>query len=591
MKNVSQEYISKMFDQVQTHSLRGTLDNDISFTDSDVIGVSWTGQCSDKNVKIGSVYIGTLKLTFLKDFLNRGEYQDKKITIEDGLWLDEETVEYVPIGEFYIGEATWTGKDMVVVTAYDCLSKMDKPLADYQTSGYLYDLCMMVSLITDAPFGMTREECEALPNGNVLLSAFEENDMTTWRDFVSKLAQMVGGFAYADSDGTWKLKSFGTVPVTSIPNIRRMSGSKFSDFKTRFDYLSYVDIRTTGETLYIGDPLGFGMDLGENPFLQFGTALEVKIRAQEIFDVIKEMKYTPFDVSLLPAFIALDLGDVLSFPDDYTENVSTGALMSITWTYNKSVKVKCFGSNPNLVNAKSAADNRAAANRSSNKDGRITAFVATNSNQIVLNDNETQEVLRTRFSTSSSQPVLTLTEIKFETDDPTEVQIIYELDRQEIDYIPTETYSEAGLHTISLMYPLMGVVKNTAHVFTVKMRSSSGAVIEPLEARTYIQGTGFDVSNVFDGYIDAEDDIYLIPLGELELLTMDDNAEITINAAAVLDAMDNLKLHELASLSAIPLKEGSGVLSPHVYFQTIFGYILTESGDVLTTESGDRLIL
>ena len=141
------------------------------------------------------------------------------------------------------------------------------------------------------------------------------------------------------------------------------------------------------------------------------------------------------------------------------------------------------------------------------------------------------------------------------------------------------------------MYPLMGVVQNTAHVFTVKMRSSSGAVIEPLEARTYIQGTGFDVSNVFDGYIDAEDDIYLIPLGELELLTMNDNAEITINAAAVLDAMDNLKLHELASLSAIPLEEGSGVLSPHVYFQTIFGYILTESGDVLTTESGDRLIL
>lgn len=591
MKTISQEYYDKMFDQVQTHSLRGTLDNDISFTDRDVIGVSWTGQCSDKNVKIGSVYIGTLKLTFLKDFLNRGEYQDKKITIGDGLWLDEETVEYVPIGEFYIGEATWTGKDMVVVTAYDCLSKMDRPIAEYQTSGYLYDLCKMVELVTDAPFGMTRAECEALPNGNVLISAFEENDMTTWRDFVSKLAVMVGGFAYADSDGTWKLKSFSTTPVISIPNIRRMSGSKFSDFKTRFDYLSYVDIRTTGETLYIGDPLGFGMDLGENPFLQFGTALEVKLRAQAIFDVIKEMKYTPFDVSLLPAFIALDLGDVLSFPDDYTENVSTGALMSITWTYNKSVKVKCFGSNPNLVNAKSAADNRAAANRSSNKDGRITAFVATNSNEIVVNDNETTEVLRTRFSTSSSQPVLTLTEIKFETDDPTEVEIIYELDRTELDYIPTETYSEAGLHTISLMYPLMGVVQNTAHVFTVKMRSSSGAVIEPLEARTYIQGTGFDVSNVFDGYIDAEDDIYLIPLGELELLTMNDNAEITINAAAVLDAMDNLKLHELASLSAIPLEEGSGVLSPHVYFQTIFGYILTESGDVLTTESGDRLIL
>lgn len=591
MKTVSQEYIEKMFDQVQTHSLRGTLDDDISFTDRDVIGVSWINQCSDKNVKIGSVYIGTLKLTFLRDFLNRGEYQNKKITIEDGLWLDDENIEYVSIGEFYIGEATWTGKDMVVVTAYDCLSLMDKPLAEYQTSGYLYDLCKMVELITEAPFGMSRAECEALPNGNVLLSAFEENDMTTWRDYVSKLAQMVGGFAYADSDGTWKLKSFDTTPVTSIPNIRRMSGSKFSDFKTRFDYLSYVDIKTTGETLYIGDSLGFGMDIGENPFLQFGTALEVKLRAQEIFDVVKEMKYTPYDVSLLPAFIALDLGDVISFPDDYTENISTGALMSLTWTYNKSVKIKCFGSNPNLVNAKSAADNRAAANRSSNKDGRITAFVATNSSEIVVNDNETTEILSTRFSTSSSQPVLTLTEIKFETDDETEVEIIYELDRTELDYIPTETYSEAGIHTISLMYPLMGVEQNTAHVFKVKMRSSSGADIQPLEARTYIQGTGFDVSNVFDGYVDAEDNIYLIPLGELELLTMNDNAVITVNSASVVSASESFDLYTLAHLSAIPLEEGQGVLSPHVFFQTVFGYILTESGDNLTTESGDRLIL
>ena len=591
MKNVSQKYIEKMFDQVQTHSLRGTLDNDISFTDRDVVGVSWTGQCSDKNVKIGSVYISTLKLTFLKDFLNRGEYQDKKITIEDGLHLGEENIEYVPLGEFYIGEATWTGKDMVVVTAYDCLSKMDKPIANYQTSGYLYDLCKMVESITGAPFGMTRAECEALPNGNILISAFEENDMTTWRDFVSKLAQMVGGFAYADADGTWKLKSFSNTSIMSIPNIRRMSGSKFSDFQTRFDYLSYVDIRTTGETIYIGDPEGFGMDIGENPFLQFGTSNFVKLRAEAIYNIVKDMKYTPYEVSLLPAFIALDLGDVLSFPDDYTENVSTGALMSITWTYNKSVKVKCFGSNPNLVNAKSAADNRAAVNRSSNKDGRISSFVSTNAKEVVIGDLETREVLRTRFSTSSSQPVLTLTEIKFETDEATEVQVIYELDREEIDYIPTETYSEAGFHTISLMYPLLGVEQNLPHTFIVKMRSSSGAVIEPLEARTYIQGTGFDVSNQFSGLIEAEDDILFIQFYGLELLRLNESAQVVINQAAIAQAMDDFKEIGLSSIGLLPIEEGSGVLSPHVFFETIFGHIQTEAGDDLTCENGDKLIL
>ena len=38
-------------------------------------------------------------------------------------------------------------------------------------------------------------------------------------------------------------------------------------------------------------------------------------------------------------------------------------------------------------------------------------------------------------------------------------------------------------------------------------------------------------------------------------------------------------------------EEGEGVLSPHIFFETIFGYIQTEDGDNLTTESGDRLVL
>ena len=84
MYSVSNAYKTKMYDQVQTHKLSGTVDS-IAFTDSDVVGVSYTNRCAEKKVNLGSVNIGTLKLTFLTDILNRGEYYGKTITLSDYL--------------------------------------------------------------------------------------------------------------------------------------------------------------------------------------------------------------------------------------------------------------------------------------------------------------------------------------------------------------------------------------------------------------------------------------------------------------------------------------------------------------------------
>ena len=118
MYSISNDYRTKMLDQVQTHRLTGLLAGTISFTDADVIGVSYHNQCSGKNVALGSVNIGTLKLTFLNDPLNRGDYYGKTISISDGLLVDNSdpdnpVFEDIPIGVFYIAEATWRASGMV----------------------------------------------------------------------------------------------------------------------------------------------------------------------------------------------------------------------------------------------------------------------------------------------------------------------------------------------------------------------------------------------------------------------------------------------------------------------------------------------
>lgn len=588
MYSISDEYRAKMFDQIQTHKLTGTLDTSISFTGEDVIGVSYTNRCTDKKVSIGSVNIGVLKLTFLKDLLNRGDYYGKKITLSD--WLltgydenEQEVWESVPLGVFYVAEATWTAEGMVDITAYDGLSKLDIPLAVAQTSGYLYDFCKLIELHTGAEFGMTQNECEALNLGTALISPYEDNDMTTYRDMVSKLAQLVGGFAYAGRDGKWRLKAFGNTSILSIGNTRRFSGAKYSDFQTRFDGITYQDVRITGETKYVGDPDGFVMELGNNPFLQYGTTGLVKSRVQSIFDIVQTMTYTPFDVGLLPAFCVLDLGDVISFTNDYTGNTSTGCLMQITWTYNKSFKVQCFGSNPNLRSGQSKSDHASKGASSANKDGRIATFVATNIQQFIV-DSVKQEILRTMFTTSSSQAVLTLTEVKFDLDEPGDVEVYYYLNGEELSYVPTETYSEAGIHTLSLMYPIEGLEKDRKYRFVVKMKTSSGLTIEPLSARTYVQGTGFDLTGEFDGYIEVSDDIYLIGFGYLgalgasETVTLDDSIEAVGN-----NISDSLNLYTIATMSIWSLSELVSILLQSLP-------ILCEDESFLCAEDGSRLI-
>lgn len=588
MYSISDEYRVKMFDQVQTHKLSGTI-NGIAFSGDDVIGVSYSNRCSDKKVAIGSVNIGVLKLTFLRDILNRGNYYNKVITLVDSLLTgydlnDDPIFEDVPIGTFYVGDAVYTGKDMVDVTAYDCLSLMDIPLTIGQTSGYIYDFCQVIESQTGATFAMTQEECEALPNATVLTGPYVDNDMSTFRDLLSKLAQMVGGFAYADRSGGWKLKTFDNTSILNIGKARRFSGAKFSDYETRYDAVSYQDVKTTGETIVVGDSMGVIMELGNNPFMQYGTSLAIADRANAILGRVRLMSYTPFEVSLLPAFIVLDLGDVISFTNDYTTGTSTGAIMSLEWSYNRSFKVSCYGSNPNLRNGMSSTDHAIKGVNSANKDGRVATFTASNIQQVdVASDKE--KIIGCYFSTSSSQPVLTLTEIKFDLDSPGTVEIFYILDDDEIVYSPVETYDESGVHTMSLMYPVSVNELNLRHKFEVKMRTSSSLTVYPEYTHVFIQATGYDMTGGFNGCVEATDTYTLIDFGYLLSIALTDTATIDANVQSDLfTPTDTLSALNVSSLVSVALTD-----TATMYMQTGFKRI-TEDGYQRITEDGYRRI-
>ena len=148
--------------------------------------MSYTNQCTDtKDVKFGSARIGQLKAVFVGLNISRGAWRGKKITLEYGLTLADDSVEYIPVGVFTIAAAEWS-ETGVTVTAYDCISDLDDAFSYSTTSGKVYDLCKLAEQITSVSFGRTKPECEELPNGDEMLGLYPENDIKTVRDYTPR---------------------------------------------------------------------------------------------------------------------------------------------------------------------------------------------------------------------------------------------------------------------------------------------------------------------------------------------------------------------------------------------------------------------
>lgn len=589
MFTVSQDYISKMFDQVQTHHLSGLVGS-TAFTEADVIGVSYTNKCSDKKVSLGSVNIGVLKLTFLSDILNRGDYFGQTISLSDVLVIDpeDETTESVPVGVFTIADAKWTQAGMVNVTAYDCLSKMDKPLPINQSSGKVYDFCKYIEHETGAVFGMTEAECDLLPNGEDIISPFAENNMTTYRDLLSALAEFIGGFATANRDGTWRLQTFDDTSILTFPKNRRMSGTTFSDFTTYYDTIQYTDL-ISQTTKYVGDGQGLTMNLGSQPFLQYGTSATINTRLENIIEQMEKMVYTPFDASGLPAFIALDLGDVITLSNDYSGGSSVGAVMSLSWTYNKTVKMSCYGENPNLRSAQSATDKNIAGLLARSDSKTIQYYTFENVTDYEgITDEET--IASFYFATLESTTVTLWHEIQadFTLDDESEpmtVIVHYYLNGIEETYTPIMTIGESGVHTLDYNYFLKGITGGLRNEWTVTLECVGGvADIDRDNVHVCLTGQGLVGADSFLGVIEVSEEIPLFVVSGLAVGAFTDSATLAQYTNHTETISDNFNLLEPDSLV-----EGFSE-SVRIYMSVGIFDRITEDDNNRVTEDGNRRI-
>lgn len=546
MYNVTNAYKSALKALFHRYKLSGTV-GELTIDDDNIVAgsLSVSRQCSEgSEVKIGSVYVSTLKATFSGVAVPRNNWKGKEITISEGMFVEDD-YEYVPIGIFYVDEANYS-KNGVQVTAYDNMVKFDKTFPANTIQGTAWSALGVLCTDCGVPNGMTQEQIQALPNGNLPLSMYAENDVETYRDVLSWLAQTLSCFAYIGRDGKLYLKQYHSTVDDQMGKDNRYNNFKCSDFITRYTGLSVVDIETKQTNYYNVTPDdGLTYNLGSNPFLQLGTK-SVKTNMREaILNALQEVQYTPFE-SEWSSGAAYDLGDVIEFPEGRGDG-SKGCLMSIEWKYKAKTKFKGFGSNPALATARSKTDKDISGLMSQTDENGIQYYTYMNTEDIDIADGNVWPVVALRFTTMQTEKVTFQAEILVDVDaqDEAEITATYQLDGAEIRFKPTETWRD-GKHILNLWY-VIEVEPNTLFRWVVYLEVNGGSVhIDAENARAAVWGQGLVSVKAWDGYIDVEDTLGLIDITRrIGFISFTDDLEVWTDEPLTADGEETVGLIDI----------------------------------------------
>ncbi len=506
-----------------------------------------SGQCcGSTEIELGTVYAAEMGITLLSE-IDRYSLEDALVKLYYHLRLADGSYEAVPMGVFEVSEANRRIR-CLEIKAYDFMLRFDKKFNSKNTQGNAYEIIVLCCKACKVEFAQTEEEIVSMPNGAQVLSLYGENDVETYRDVLFYIGQVLGGFFVINRVGKLELRKYGNEPVMEITNKQRFSSS-FSDFITRYTAVSSTNLRTQIAEYYgLEEDNGLTMNLGVNPFLQFGLEETREALCKNILADISVISYVPFDSETI-GNPALDLGDVLRFRGGHADESQITCITSSQLRIGGKHTLKCVGKNPRLAQAKSKHDKNISGLLNQVEAGKIGFFSFTNAKDFEIGETEIKvisidfaagEVTQAEFiglvvldvtadavtrEASASGTVAvpipdssaeSTTEVSVDVNLPVSwqedgravVQARYVLNDTEIEmFYPTETYG-SGKHTFPLYYPVANVIPNLLNNFSVYFSVSGGtAMIGAGSCIATISGQGMaaEAEAEWDGTIVVED--------------------------------------------------------------------------------------
>jgi len=264
-----------------------------------------------------------------------------QITAGDALtyYRQDDAGNRTKVGVFYAEKPTRTKRNSYKVTAYDTMSKLD---ADF--SGWLHanqaqfpkTIWQLVQLACQRA-GVTLASSSLPINGSYSVQAFYADDLTC-RQIISWAAEASGGYAHMNADGKLQFLTYtdkrSTVKLT--PDGASNSTAYYADSLSYEDYMvkaiEKVQIRQSDSDVGVIYPDSTTATntyaVQGNLLLTTGTEANLKSVAQNLYNVLKNVTYTPCKVSV-PSSSGLACGQIVHVKDARGREFDT-YLMSAT---------------------------------------------------------------------------------------------------------------------------------------------------------------------------------------------------------------------------------------------------------------------
>ena len=243
------------------------------------------------------------------------------------------------VGVFYAEKPTRTKRNSYKVTAYDTMSKLD---ADF--SGWLHanqaqfpkTIWQLVQLACQRA-GVTLASSSLPINGTYSVQAFYADDLTC-RQIISWAAEAAGCYAHMNADGKLQFLTYAdkrsTVKIT--PDGASSSTAYYADSLSYEDYtvkaIEKVQIRQSDSDVGVIYPDSTTATntyaVQGNLLLTTGTEANLKSVAQNLYNALKNVTYTPCKVSV-PSSSGLACGQIVHVKDARGREFDT-YLMSAT---------------------------------------------------------------------------------------------------------------------------------------------------------------------------------------------------------------------------------------------------------------------
>ena len=264
-----------------------------------------------------------------------------QITAGDALtyYRQDDAGNRTKVGIFYAEKPTRTKRNSYKVTAYDTMSKLDADFSGWLRANqaqFPKTIWQLVQLACQRA-GVTLASSSLPINGSYSVQAFYADDLTC-RQIISWAAEAAGCYAHMNADGKLQFLTYtdkrSTAKIT--PDGANNSTAYYADSLSYEDYtvkaIEKVQIRQSDSDVGVIYPDSTTATntyaVQGNLLLTAGTEANLKTVAQNLYNVLKNVTYTPCKVAV-PSSSGLACGQIVHVKDARRREFDT-YLMSAT---------------------------------------------------------------------------------------------------------------------------------------------------------------------------------------------------------------------------------------------------------------------